>query len=97
MVREKKIPFRLAHRMVGRTVTEALQRGIKPGEIDSKFLDKISVEITGEALQLNDELVKKALDPYEVIKSRNVVGGPSPEVVEKDISKLRDFVESELT
>jgi argininosuccinate lyase len=97
MVKEKKIPFRVAHQIVGRAVTEALQKGIKPGEIDSEFLDKISGDITGETLQLNDELVIKALDPYEVIKSRKIIGGPSPEVVEEDISKLKDFVESELT
>jgi argininosuccinate lyase len=95
MVKEKKIPFRVAHQIVGRTVTQAIERGLKPEEIDSKFLDKISEEVTGESLDLDDELVRKALDPYEVIKTRKVWGGPSPEVVEGAILKLRDFVAGE--
>jgi len=40
-------------------------------------------------------LVKKALDPYNVIKTRKIIGGPSPEVVKEAISKLRDFIEFE--
>src|SRR4030042_6432763 len=42
MVREKNLPFRIAHQIVGRTVTEAINQGIRPEEIDTKFLDVIS-------------------------------------------------------
>ena len=95
MVREKNLPFRIAHQIVGRTVTKALDSGIKPAEIDSAFLDKISEELFSKHLGLNDELVKNALDPYQVVKTRNVVGGPSPEVVKDAILNLRDFVKEE--
>ncbi len=95
MVKEKRMPFRLAHQIVGRTVTTALENGLEPEEIDSKILDKISEEVTGESLDLDDELVRKALDPSEVIKTRKVVGGPSPEIVADAILKLRGFIEAE--
>lgn len=95
MVREKNLPFRIAHQIVGRTVTKALDNGIKPKEIDTQFLDEISLELIGKPLKLNEELVKKALDPYNVIKTRKIIGGPSPEVVKEAISKLRDFIEVE--
>jgi len=95
MVREKNLPFRIAHQIVGRTVTKALDNGIKPKEIDTQFLDEISLELIGKPLKLNEELVKKALDPYNVIKTRKIIGGPSPEVVKEAISKLRDFIEFE--
>ena len=39
--------------------------------------------------------MKNALDPYQVVKTRNVVGGPSPEVVKDAILNLRDFVKEE--
>lgn len=97
MVKEKKMPFRVAHQIVGQTVTTALEKGLEPDEIDSKFLEEISQEITGESLNLDDELVRKALDPYEVIKTRKVVGGPSPEVVKEAILKLRGFVADEIS
>jgi len=95
MVREKKLPFRIAHQIVGRTVTKALDNGIKPTDIDTKFLDEISLELIGKPLELNEELVAKALDPYHVIKTRKIIGGPSPEVVKEAILKLRDFIQDE--
>lgn len=97
MVREKKIPFREAHQMVGKAVSEAFHKGIKPSEIDAKFLDNISMEISGKSLGLSDELVSEALNPHTIIKSRKVLGGPSPEMVEKDITNLNIFIKNELS
>ncbi len=93
IVKEKKLPFRIAHQIVGRTVTIALDSGIKPTEIDSQFLDKISLELIGKPLELNEELVVRALDPLHVITTRNIVGGPAPEIVIESILKLRDFID----
>lgn len=92
MVSEKNLPFRIAHQIVGRTVTEAIDQGISPQNIDSKFLDKIAIDINGKPLEIDAELVKKALDPYEIIKSRDVKGGPSPKAVKESISSLEDFI-----
>jgi argininosuccinate lyase len=92
MVREKNLPFRIAHQIVGRTVTEAINQDIHPEDIDSKFLDKIAVEINGTPLEISEELIEKALNPYEIIKSRDVKGGPSPKAVKESILSLQEFV-----
>jgi argininosuccinate lyase len=94
MVREKNIPFRIAHQIVGRTVSEAIKQDIRPQAIDSKFIDKIAVDINGSPLEIREDLVKKSLDPYEIIKSRDVEGGPSPKAVENSILILKEFVDS---
>ena len=94
MVREKNLPFRIAHQIVGRTVTEAIRQEIRPEDIDSKFLDKIAVEINGRPLEIVDELVENALNPYEIIKTRNVMGGPSPKAVKESITSLEEFVKT---
>lgn len=94
MVNEKKLPFRIAHQIVGRTVMEAIAQNMSPDEIDSKFLDKISVEIHGSALEIDDELVEKALNPYEIIKTRDVKGGPSPSAVKESILSLESFIKA---
>ena len=36
------------------------------------------MDINGTPLNISAELVKKALNPYEIIKARDVKGGPSP-------------------
>ncbi len=92
MVREKNLPFRIAHQIVGRTVTEAIDQGIRPENIDSKFLDKIAVDINGSPLKIRPELVEKALNPYEIIKTRDVKGGPSPKAVKESILSLEEFI-----
>jgi len=94
MVREKNLPFRIAHQIVGRTVTKAIEKDINPDEIDSKFLDEIALEINGKKLGLDPHMVKKALDPIEIIKARDVIGGPSPKAVMKSISRLNEFINS---
>lgn len=94
MVREKNLPFRIAHQIVGRTVTKAIEKEISPDDIDSKFLDEVALEINGKKLDLDPQLVKKALDPIEIIKARDVLGGPSPNAVMKSISSLNEFINS---
>jgi argininosuccinate lyase len=65
---------------------------MRPENIDTKFLDKIAVEINGSPLGIRADLVEKALDPYEIIKTRDVKGGPSPKAVKESILSLEDFV-----
>ena len=92
MVREKKLPFRIAHQIVGRTVTEAISQDIRPEDINSKFLDKVAVEINGKPLEISEELIVNALNPFEIVKSRDVKGGPSPKAVKESIISLEEFV-----
>ncbi len=95
LVREKNMPFRTAHKIVGRMVTEALENKVSLDDIDSNFLDNVAHEVMDKSLDLNDELIRKALDPYENIKARTVIGGSSPESVENAIVSLRAFLNDE--
>lgn len=94
LVREKNMPFRTAHKIVGRTVTEALENNISVDNIDSKFLDNIAIELFDKPIELDDESLRKALDPFENVKSRKVIGGCAPEATGDAILKLRQFVSS---
>ncbi len=93
MVKDAKIPFRTAHRIVGRVVSDAVDDGITAKDIDSEYVDKIAVELTGSPLELGDELVFKALDPLSNVKSRTVKGGCAPEAVEESIKIMEEFLE----
>jgi argininosuccinate lyase len=96
IVKDKGIPFRLAHQIVGSTVTRALEKNIKSEDIDAEFLDEVSIEIRGKKLDLDPEMVKKALDPIVIIKSRQILGGPAPSMVKMAINTLNKFVEDNL-
>jgi argininosuccinate lyase len=94
MVREKNIPFRLAHQIVGRAVSISLERGMKAEDMTNVFLDEISIEIIGKPLKLDETLIEQALDPHKVVESRKVTGGPSPEMVKNAINNLKLFIEN---
>ncbi|MGZ7108453.1 MAG: argininosuccinate lyase [Methanobacterium sp.] len=96
LVREKDMPFRTAHKIVGRMVTEALENDVSLEEIDSKFMDNVSNEVIGKSVHLDDNLIRMALDPFENIKARDVTGGPSPQAVEVSINNLRIFLDDEI-
>jgi argininosuccinate lyase len=94
MVREKKLPFRIAHQIVGRAVTIAIDQGITPEDIDSKFLDQIAIDIKGSSLDIDNQLIENALNPSEIIRTRDVKGGPSPKAVKEAITSLKSFVDN---
>ncbi|KZX17083.1 argininosuccinate lyase [Methanobrevibacter filiformis] len=95
MVKEKSIPFRVAHEIVGKVVNEAFDNCIMLDNINSDFINRISVDIIGEELNLSNESIRKALDPVENVKLRNIPGGPSPEMVEIACKNTETFLEKE--
>ena len=92
MVREKELPFRTAHRIVGRIVSEAIADNITTKDIDNDYVNKVSVEVTGEPIDLGEDLVRQALDPLKNVKSRTVRGGCAPEAVEEAIKNMENFL-----
>ncbi|MCK9151766.1 argininosuccinate lyase [Methanobacterium alcaliphilum] len=96
IVREKNMPFRIAHKIVGRMVTDAIDLNLKAEDIDSKFLDNICMDLTGKKLDIDEDLIKKSLNPLENVKMRKVPGGPSPEMVNMAIENLNEYLKTEI-
>lgn len=92
MVRSKGIPFRTAHRIVGRVVSDAIADGLTTKDIDNDYVNKVSVEVTGEAINLGEDLVRQALDPLKNVKTRTVKGGCAPEAVNEAIQNMENFL-----
>ena len=95
MVREKQVPFRTAHKIVGRIVNEATSNNMVEEDITSDFIDDIAVDLGFDKLGLADELIQKALNPTENVKIRSVVGGPAPEMVELARNNIKVFLNEE--
>ncbi|WP_067088798.1 argininosuccinate lyase [Methanobrevibacter curvatus] len=97
IVKEKSIPFRIAHKIVGRVVSEAIGGDVDIKDIDTEFIDKIAEELDIDNLGLDDDLIQNALDPVLNVKLRKVPGGPAPEMVKIAIKHLNDFISDELS
>ena len=64
-------------------------------DITSKFIDDIAVELGFDELNLDDELIQRALNPVENVRIRAVPGGPAPEMVEIARENIKDFLNVE--
>lgn len=92
MVREKNMPFRTAHNIVGRVVSDAIEQNLKATDLDDEFINQAAIEVTGKPVNLGDELVKQALDPALNVKARTVKGGPAPSAVKDAIKNMENFL-----
>lgn len=85
IVRHAGLSFRQAHHIVGLTTLGAVQAGKKANEITGAMIDAAAKEVIGRPLSLNEEVVRKALDPIENVRIRSIVGGPAPDEVRRMI------------
>ncbi len=79
IVKEKGLPWRLAHQSVGTMVRFAHERGLRPLDATPELLDEAAIEYMGKPIGLSAETLKDALDPANAIKKRTLYGGPAPE------------------
>jgi argininosuccinate lyase len=90
LVRQKGISFRQAHHIIGRVVNELLDKSQGIENLSSAMIDQASREVLGYNMHLSEDNIRKALDPYFNVATREVVGGPSPQSMETLISHQED-------
>ncbi|CAG0946835.1 argininosuccinate lyase [Anaerolineae bacterium] len=79
LVREAKLPFRTAHRVVAQLVRTALTQNLAPREIRAKHVDDAAHQVLGHSLGLSDQIVREALDARHFVALRAIPGGPAPD------------------
>jgi len=81
---KKGIPFRDAHSIVGKVVFSCIQRGIG--------LDDMTLEEYKQSSELIEEDVFIAISLEECVNRRNVIGGPSKDMIQKVIKLNEDYL-----
>ena len=89
MVRDKGLPFREAHGIVGNLVNEVLQQGTPWDEVDAAAIDGVALRISGRELDLTDEQVSGCLDPVRNVEGKTTPGSPGPEPTKALIAEGR--------
>jgi argininosuccinate lyase len=87
IVREKGLPWRAAHQIVGILVRLSKERGIDPCHVTAQLLDEAAVEYMGKPVSLGEETLRKSLDPVEFVRARRLYGGPAPEESRRRIAE----------
>ncbi|MCE5262980.1 MAG: argininosuccinate lyase [Deltaproteobacteria bacterium] len=77
LVRECDLPFRTAHEIVGMVVKRAIDSGLGPLEVTPELVNQCARKYFGKDLPIRPESIRRALDPRENVRVRNLPGGPS--------------------
>lgn len=90
LVREKDLPWRTAHQIVGIVIRLSYERGLKPKETTPELLDEASIAYMGEPLGISEEFLEEALDPVASVYRRTLYGGPAPSEAMKRLGEYED-------
>ena len=83
LVRERDLPWRTAHQIVGVLVRLCEDRGLGPDGVTPALLDEAAVAYHGKPAGLDAGQIKAALDPGRFVASRTMRGGPAPAEAER--------------
>jgi argininosuccinate lyase len=78
LVRDRDLPWRTAHQIVGILVRLCEERGLGPDAVTPALLDEAATLYHGERAGLDAAAIRSALDPRRFIESRTLQGGPAP-------------------
>ncbi|MCX5905752.1 MAG: argininosuccinate lyase, partial [Deltaproteobacteria bacterium] len=92
LVRECQFPFRTAHEVVGLVVKKAVDTGLDPRQISHELVVQCIREHVGKDVALRPESVRKALDPRENVRIRNLPGGPAFEETTRMMANRKQIV-----
>jgi|RhiMetdeSRZDD1v2_1073273.scaffolds.fasta_scaffold15926_6 argininosuccinate lyase len=97
LVRNRRLPFRTAHRIVSQVgkslrARPARRRGEPQSQRISTLLQVASQTVAGTAILVAPDLMSSILDPVQFVEARKVFGGPSPRTVERSIARRRTLI-----
>ncbi len=81
---KKSLPFRDAYTVVGQTVSYCIE--------NKKTLETLSIEEYKSFSELFEKDVYEAIDLYNCVQKRKVIGGPAKEAVLKQIESVNSFL-----
>ena len=78
LVRERNLPWRTSHQIVGILVRLCEDKGLGPDGVTPALLDEAAVAYHGTPVGLDASQIKTALDPGRFVAVRTMRGGPAP-------------------
>jgi argininosuccinate lyase len=90
LVREKGLPWRTAHQIVGILVRLSIERGIPPLKITPSLVDEAAIDYMGKPVGLSGEALSEALDPTAFVGRRTLFGGPAPKAAQREVAFFRE-------
>ncbi len=89
LIREKEIPQRLCHGVVGEVVRMLSDAGKTAADMTPEIVDQAAEKILGEPLNLDHLTLQSVLDPVRFIEAHRSSGGVAPDEVQRMVNSRR--------
>jgi argininosuccinate lyase len=93
--RQTALPHRLAHSIVAKTVTRALEKEMSATDVTLALVDRVALDLMGRPTGLTEGQVQRAMDPVAFVESHDVPGGPAPQEVARMAGERRERLAAE--
>ncbi len=88
--RDADVPFRVGYEVASDLTTYGRSIGKAPAELTFEEVDRIYRAVTGEALPLGEDQLRRVFDAREFVESRKGAGGPQPASVAELLAAQAD-------
>ncbi|CAN5805229.1 argininosuccinate lyase [soil metagenome] len=89
------LSYRTAHRIVGNLVLRAFKQGKNATQVDAALVKESAQHTIGRELDVDDDLVRGALNPTAFVEAHDVPGGPAPRVLSRAIQDAQTRLEEQ--
>jgi argininosuccinate lyase len=76
IAQEEGLPFRVAHRIVGRLVRDCIAARVAPAEVTPEMITQAAIAILGRPLAVRAATLRKCMDVACALRERKTPGGP---------------------
>jgi argininosuccinate lyase len=90
LVRTDALSFRNAHHIVSGVVNKALSEGLAANAITLPLVNEIAQRVIGREVTLNEDTLRKAMDPVHFVEIRSLPGGPCPKEMNRMIEDRKN-------
>lgn len=90
IVRGTGLSFRQVHHVVARLVRICMSEGVPPSAVTAELLDRAARETIGKTIAIEEEALRRALDPEVFVETRITAGSVSPAEVDRMLGLARD-------
>jgi argininosuccinate lyase len=92
LVRKYDVPFRSAHKIVGSLVKLLIESKLTFLDATPELLGKVAQNAVGIKLIVNAEDIIKSIDPFKMVETYKVKGGPAPGEIERALIARKKYV-----
>ena len=83
LLRRAEVPFRVAHHYASELTQYGRSRGKRPMDLTDAEFESVYREVTGAELPLPAAVIRDAIDPGNMVRQRQGLGGPQPDEVRR--------------